>query len=80
MIVTGLVILVLGAALENFPLENKKTFLVPRTQSKSGKRAAPNVAFSQLPPLPILSYFSWEEKLVAPLIATPNVDKEIKDK
>ncbi len=24
--------------------------------------------------------FSWEEKLVAPLIATPNVDKAIEDK
>ena len=24
--------------------------------------------------------FSWEEKLVAPLIATPNVDKAIQDK
>jgi hypothetical protein len=24
--------------------------------------------------------FSWEEKLVAPLIATPDVDKEIEDK
>ncbi len=25
-------------------------------------------------------HFSWEEKLVAPLIATPNVDKAIEDK
>jgi hypothetical protein len=25
-------------------------------------------------------FFSWEEKLVAPLIATPNVDKAIEDK
>jgi hypothetical protein len=24
--------------------------------------------------------FSWEEKLVAPLIATPNVDKAVEDK
>ncbi len=24
--------------------------------------------------------FSWEEKLVAPLIATPNVDRAIEDK
>jgi hypothetical protein len=24
--------------------------------------------------------FSWEEKLVSPLIATPNVDKAIEDK
>ncbi len=27
-----------------------------------------------------ISRFSWEEKLVAPLIATPNVDKAIEDK
>jgi hypothetical protein len=27
-----------------------------------------------------VSPFSWEEKLVAPLIATPNVDKAIEDK
>jgi hypothetical protein len=27
-----------------------------------------------------LSTFSWEKKLVAPLIATPNVDKAIEDK
>jgi hypothetical protein len=27
-----------------------------------------------------LGKFYWEEKLVAPLIATPNVDKAIKDK
>jgi hypothetical protein len=24
--------------------------------------------------------FSWEEKLVAPLIATPNVDRAVEDK
>jgi hypothetical protein len=29
---------------------------------------------------PRRSFFSWEEKLVAPLIATPNVDKAIEDK
>jgi hypothetical protein len=41
------VALEVGAALENFPLENpKKPFLVPRTQPKLGKWAALNVAFS----------------------------------
>jgi hypothetical protein len=43
-----------GAALENFPHESlKKTFLVPCMQPKLGKGAAPKVAYSQLPPLPI---------------------------
>jgi hypothetical protein len=27
-----------------------------------------------------IAIFSWEEKLVAPLIATPNVDKAVEDK
>jgi hypothetical protein len=30
--------------------------------------------------IPWLKGFSWEEKLVAPLIATPNVDRAIEDK
>jgi hypothetical protein len=30
--------------------------------------------------LRVCKLFSWEEKLVAPLIATPNVDKAIEDK
>ncbi len=43
-----------GAALEYFPLESlKNLFLLPRTQPKLGKWAAPKVAFSQLTPLPI---------------------------
>ncbi len=29
---------------------------------------------------PYIVGFSWEEKLVAPLIATPNVDEAIEDK
>jgi hypothetical protein len=38
--------LLLGAALENFPLERlKKLFLVPRTQPKLGERAAPKETF-----------------------------------
>jgi hypothetical protein len=42
--------MVVGATLENFPLENpKKLILVPRMQLKLGKRAMPKVAFSQLP-------------------------------
>ncbi len=33
-----------------------------------------------LPEFSSFDSFSWEEKLVAPLIATPNVDRAIEDK
>ncbi len=45
---------------------------------------AKKVFLTNCPPqwLALYSYlqFSWEEKLVVPLIATPNVDKAIEDK
>ncbi len=45
---------------------------------------AKKVFLTNCPPLWLALYgylqFSWEEKLVAPLIATPNVDKAIEDK
>jgi hypothetical protein len=34
----------------------------------------------RIPVLVQRNHFSWEEKLVAPLIATPNVDRAIEDK
>jgi hypothetical protein len=43
----------IGAALENFPLDiQKKLFLVPHMQPKLGKRAAPIGKIFPSPPLP----------------------------
>jgi hypothetical protein len=46
----------IGAAQENFLLENKKTHFGSTYTTKIGQAARADWAFSQLPPLPILSY------------------------
>ncbi len=49
--------LVIGAALENFLLENPKTFFPSTYTTRIGQAGRAKCGFSQLPPSPISSYF-----------------------